>query len=163
MMSPGDRKSGQQYTHLELAWNIVLVQWKYPRELKTLGDHIHRFMHLPGAYRHRTRSDLQKNTRISRNSCKYTNVEYRLSLVSYDWLACGTWLRNVQTSVNYDWRSLFLLFRNWKLSEGLGLGQGRIKVGFGWRRGSVVRTSVFGWQTSLIYVWSVVEMWPLRG
>ena len=30
----------------------------------------------------------------------------------YDWLACGTWLRNAQTfmPVNYDWRSVFLLF-----------------------------------------------------
>ena len=29
-----------------------------------------------------------------------------------------------------------------------------------WRRGSVVRTSVFGW---LIYAWSMVDMWTLRG
>jgi len=32
-----------------------------------------------------------------------------------------------------------------------------------WRRGSVVRTSVFGWQTSLIYARSMVDVWPLRG
>jgi len=45
-------------------------------------------------------------------------VAYRLPAVSYDWLACGTWQRNAHTvmSVNYDWRSVFLFFRNWKLS-----------------------------------------------
>jgi len=32
----------------------------------------------------------------------------------------------------------------------------------GWQRGSVVRTSVFGWRTLLIYAWSMVDMWPLR-
>ena len=33
----------------------------------------------------------------------------------------------------------------------------------GWWRGSVVRMSVFNWQTYLIYTWSMVDMWPVRG
>jgi len=33
----------------------------------------------------------------------------------------------------------------------------------GWRRGSVVRTSVCSWRTSLIYAWSMVDVRPLRG
>jgi len=33
----------------------------------------------------------------------------------------------------------------------------------GWRRGSVVRMSVFGWRIFLIYAWSTVDMWPLCG
>jgi len=32
----------------------------------------------------------------------------------------------------------------------------------GWRRGSVVRTSATG-ELSLIYAWSMVDMWHLRG
>jgi len=32
-----------------------------------------------------------------------------------------------------------------------------------WRSGSVVMTSVFGWQTFLIYARSMVDMWPIRG
>jgi len=32
-----------------------------------------------------------------------------------------------------------------------------------WRLGSVVRTSVFGLRTSLIYAWSMADMWPLCG
>jgi len=44
--------------HLELTWNIVLVQRKYSSELEALGDHIDRLMHLLGTYCHRTRPDL---------------------------------------------------------------------------------------------------------
>ena len=33
----------------------------------------------------------------------------------------------------------------------------------GWRRGSVVRTSSVAGGLSLIYAWSMVDVWPLRG
>ena len=44
----------------------------------------------------------------------------RLPVVRYDWLACGTRLRNAHTdmSVNYDWRSVFLLFGSGSFVEG---------------------------------------------
>jgi len=52
----------------------------------------------------------------------------RRPAVSYDWLACGTWLKNSHAcmcmSVTYDWRSVFLYFGTGSLRLGLGLGLG---------------------------------------
>jgi len=48
-----------------------------------------------------------------------------LPVVSYDWLACGTWLEDcthgyLYMSVNYEWQSVFLFFGTGSLVNELG-------------------------------------------
>jgi len=45
----------------------------------------------------------------------------RIPVVSYDWLACGRWLRNTHSYVsyrNYDWQLVFLFFISGSLVKG---------------------------------------------
>ena len=71
----------------------------------------------------------------------------------------GTMVLYAVPQTDCDW--LLCAHRN-RRSPGQIRLPGECPMFASWRRGSVVRTSVSGWRTFLIYAWSIVEIWPLR-
>ena len=65
--------------YLKFAWNIVLVQWKYPCELEALGNCVDWFAHLLGTDRHCTCSNLALPSQRLANNLFITRRHHILS------------------------------------------------------------------------------------